>query len=144
MRTFRLAQVAATAEALRLRRLARRMAVRAVMGVVAAVFGVAFLVALHVAGGMALAREVGPVYAVLIVGGVDLVIAIIFGVLASSSAPDKVEREAYQVRETARAQLMETVALTSLIGPLARLVGGKKLYGLVLAALTARYLGGRR
>ena len=56
MRSVKLARVAAQAEVLRLRRFARRQSVRAVMGVVAVVFLLGVLIALHVAGGMALAE----------------------------------------------------------------------------------------
>jgi len=47
------------------------------------------------------------------------------------------------VRQMAQTQMVEVAALTTLIGPLLRLVGTRKVYGLALAALTARYLGGK-
>jgi hypothetical protein len=47
------------------------------------------------------------------------------------------------VRQTAQTQMLEAAALTTLVGPLLRLVGTRKVYGLALAALTARYLGGK-
>ena len=48
MRAVELAKVAAAAEALRLRRLARRQAIRAGLGAGAAIFGIAVFVLLHV------------------------------------------------------------------------------------------------
>lgn len=144
MRTLNLAKVGVQAEGLRLRQLLRRTVTRLVFAMVAAVFLIAVLIAAHVAIGMALVPWVTPVQAVLIVGAGDLIIAIILGVVAGVSKPGRIEREAYEVRETARVQLVEAMTLTTLLGPLARLIGGRKLYGMTLAALTARYLGARR
>jgi hypothetical protein len=144
MRSVSLARVAAQAEILRLREFANRTVTRIVLAVVAVFFLVAALVAVHVAAGMALTPRFGPLWATLIVGAVDLVIALILAAIASSSKPSRIEREAMEVRRTAQAQLTEAVAVTTLIGPLARLIGGRKLYAVVLAALTARYLGARR
>ena len=87
--------------------------------------------------------NVTPLQAVLIVAAVDLIIAIIFGLLAMRNSPSSLELEALRVRETAQQQMMEAAALTTLIGPMLRLVGTRKVYGLALAALTARYLGGK-
>lgn len=114
------------------------------MGVVAAVFLIGMLVGVHVAAALALVQYVPAWEAALIVAAVDLVVAIIFGLLAMRDTPSVVEREALQVRVAAQQQLLETAALTTLIGPLLRLVGTRKVYGLALAALTARYLGGNR
>lgn len=144
MRAVNLAKVAAQAELLRWRRLAKRQAVRVALAVVGAFFLIATLVSLHVAGAMALALVVPPVYAALIVAALDLVIAVVFFVIASGSKPDRIEQEALQVRLAAQEQMLEAAALTSLIGPLLRMLGTRKVYGLALAALTARYLGGNR
>jgi predicted histidine transporter YuiF (NhaC family) len=143
-RSVQLAKVAAQAELLRLRRHARRTAVRAGFGVVATVFLIGALAAAHVAGGIELSQYVAPVWAVLILAGVDLLIGIVLAILASRNTPDRIEREAQQVSETARSQLMEAATMATLVGPALRLLGGRKTYGLALAALTARYLGGRR
>src|SRR5262249_2847000 len=113
-------------------------------GAVAGIFALFAVAAFHVAGAVALANRFTALASVLIIAGVDLVIALVFGLLAARGSPGKIELEALHLRETAQAQLIETVALTSLIGPFLRLVGPRKVYGLALAALTARYLGGRR
>jgi hypothetical protein len=144
MRSFKLAQLAARAELLRLRLLLRRHVVRVVMGGVAAVFLIGMLTSLHVAGAIELTRYVPAYQAVLIVAAVDLVIGIVFMLLAMRDTPSSGELEAMQVRKAAQAQMMEAAALTTLIGPLLRLVGTRKVYGLALAALTARFLGGAR
>ncbi len=144
MRSFKLARIAAQAELLRLRRFAGRQVVRAALGAVALVFLMAFLASLHVIGYLALRMVVQPLVAAAIVAAVDLVIAIIFGLLALRNTPGRVEMEALQVREAAQKQMMEAAAATAVLGPLLRSLGVRKLYGLALAALTARYLGGRR
>jgi hypothetical protein len=144
MRTVSLARVAAQAELLRVRRRGRRTVHRAAYGAVAGVFAIATLTAVHAAIVLALTRHFELLYAVLIVGGGDLVIAVVLGLVAARNVPDAIEREAYEVRQKALGQLGETVALTTVVAPMLRLIGGRKAYGLALAALTAHYLGGRR
>jgi hypothetical protein len=143
-RSVELVKVAVQAEALRLRRHARRTALRAGYGAVAIVFLLAAFTAAHVAGALELSQHVSPVQAVLIVAGADLVIAIVLGLLASRDTPDRIEHEARQISETARSQLLEVAAMATLVGPALRMLGKRTSYGLALAALTARYLGGRR
>ncbi len=135
MRLVRLAKIAAQAEALRLRRFARRQAMRGVYGAVAAVFAFGLLAWLHVAGALALTPRVGPVWAALIVAAVDLVIAGIFGAIAASNSPDRIEREALVVREEARSQLAEAAVMTAVVGPVMRRAG---------LGLLSRLLSGRR
>lgn len=135
MRLVRLAKVAASAEKLRLRRLARRQVLRAVYGAIGAVFALAMLASLHVAAGIGLAQLVGPGWAALIVAGVDLVIAGVFGLIAASSAPDRIEREAMQVSQEARSQMAEAAAMAAIVGPVARRAGG---------VLVARMFGSAR
>jgi len=144
MRTLSLAKVAAQAEMLRLRRQGRRTAFRAAYGLVATIFIIAALAALHVALALWLATQFTPITAVLIVAGGDVVIAVVLGLMAARDTPDRIEREAQEVKEKALAQLGQAMAMTALVGPALRAVGTRKVYGLTLAALTARYLGGRR
>ena len=145
MRSLKLARVAAEAELLRLKRFGERQVGRAVMGAIALAFLLAFLACLHFAGYFALRRaDILPVWAALIVAGVDLLIALIFGLIALGNRPSQVEREALEVRLAAQHQIMETAAVNALVVPLARALGLRKVYGLALAALTARYLSGRR
>jgi hypothetical protein len=144
MRTVNLATVGAKAEALRLRQMASRTVFRVAFGAIAAFFAIATIVSLHVAGALYLATVMQPIYAALVVAAIDLLIAAIFGLIAVMKGPGRIEREALQIRLAAQAQLREAVALTAVVGPLARLLGGRKLYAVTLAALTARYLGGSR
>jgi len=145
MRGLRLARIAAQAELLRLRRMARRQAVRVALGAIALTFLLACLACVHVAGYFGLRRaDIAPVWAVLIVAGVDLLIGLLFLIAAARDSPDPIEREALQVRETAQAQMLEAAAIGAVLGPVLRSLGVRKVYGLVLAALSARYLTGAR
>ena len=128
MRTVSLAKVAAQAELLRVRRRGRRTMHRAAYGAAAGVFAIATLAAAHVAIVLALTPRFQPLYAVLIVGGGDIVIAIVLGLLAARDAPDSIEREAHELRQKALGQLGETLALTTVVTPALRLIGARKTY----------------
>lgn len=144
MRTVSLARIAAQAEVLRLQRQGRRTAFRAALVLVAATFMTAALAAAHVAIVLALAPHFELLTAVLIVGAGDLVIAAVLGGIASIDRPDRIEREALEVKQKALLHLGETIAVAALVGPALRLIGTRKVYGIALAVLTARYLGGSR
>jgi hypothetical protein len=144
MRALRLARIVAEAEALRWRHLLRRQRTRVVLGAIAALFLLAALAALHAAAVLALMRIVAPIYAVLSLAGADFVIAAALGAVAARDAPGPIEREAIQVREIARAEIVNAAAATASLAPLVRSLGARKAYGLALAALTARYLTARR
>ena len=94
MRTVRLLQVAAEAEILRLRYLMRRHGMRAAFGVLAAIFGLSVLVLLDVTGWQLLRMYVTAIYATLLLLGINLVIALVFGALAARSSVSTHEREA--------------------------------------------------
>jgi hypothetical protein len=145
MRTLRLARVAADAEILLLRRRLLTAQRRAVFAGVAALFGVAVLVVLHALGYVALVQyaHVAPFFAVLIVGAVDLVLALLFALLASGAMPDPVAEEATLLRDQSLAQMKAGLTATALLVPAGRLLGRKHIYALALAGLTARFLGGR-
>ncbi|MBO0709920.1 MAG: hypothetical protein J2P47_01435, partial [Acetobacteraceae bacterium] len=87
MRTLRLARIAAEAEGLRLRRMARRRGIQVAEGVVAVTFLCFGLMAAHFAGFLALIKVVAPLAAALIVFGVDLLLTLIFALLAMRSTP---------------------------------------------------------
>ena len=114
------------------------------LGAIAGVFGLSGLIALHVAGGLALVRVLQPLYAVLVVAGVDLLIAVVLGALAARDVPGPVEREALQLRETAQAEIVEAATATLVLAPLVRGLGGRKASTLALAAVLIRYLARRR
>jgi uncharacterized membrane protein len=143
MQPVQLARIAAQAEKLRLQRIVRRQVIRAGCAVVALVFLLAFFALLHLFAIVEIARSLGPATATAIVFAVDLVIAIILGVMAMRSSPDAVEQEARQVRDRALAQMKDAVAMAALLGPVGRLFG-KRAYGLGLGAVLARFLSRRR
>ena len=115
MRSIELAKVAAAAEALRLRRIARRQVFRAVYAVVAAVFAIAILVGLHVVLWNLVVGWVTPVQASLIVVAVDVLIAAIFGVLAMRNTPDPIEVEAKALRHQALIEMRQSLRFMSLV-----------------------------
>ncbi len=148
MKTLDLARAAAQAEGLRLRRLVRRQARRAVFGAVCVVFLLAALVLLHLVAFTALAPYLTPLEDSAALLGFDLVVALIFGLLAARDTPDAVEVEAVQLRNQTVGAIKESVAMAALLGPGARLaervLGKKSFYGLTLAALAASFLAGNR
>jgi len=75
---------------------------------------------------------------------VDMLIGVVLALFAARDRPSRLEQEALAVRETAGQQLAQAARLTSLAAPLLRMIGTRKAYGIALAALTARYLSGRR
>jgi hypothetical protein len=123
MRPVRLARIAAEAESVRLRSRLQRTAVRIGMGVGALVFVFGVLVMLHIT-----LWHVLRLYAALneaatagILTGIDLIIAVVFGVLAMRSAPSHVETEALEVRQRAVQSLVSTVAISTALIPALRL-----------------------
>ena len=125
MRTLRLAQVAAQAEGLMIKRSVLRYGRRAVYGAIAAVFGLALLVMLHVTGWLALTGFGGvtPFWSSVIVLGVDLLIAGLFALLARGTLPDVVEREARELRDRSLLELRNTALLGFALGPAGRVAG---------------------
>ena len=123
MRTLRLARIAAEAEGLRLRHLARRTAVRATLGVVAFGFFAAAVVLAHVAAWFWLLRFWEPDNAALALAGADLLIAIALGLLAARSSPDRTEIEALAVRQRALDGAGASIAWSSLALQALRILG---------------------
>ena len=119
MRTVDLAKVAASAEALRLRRLARRQGMRAAYGAGAAVFAIGVLVLLHVVAYHAMIPAVSPLVASLILFGFDLLVAAVLGYLALSDKPDTIEDEAKMIRQQAIVEMWRSVTTMALAGEIA-------------------------
>jgi hypothetical protein len=138
MRALRLAQMAAQAELLRLRRRLRRAIIRAVYALIGAIFAFATLCFAHIAVFMVLRHSLGPTSSTLVVLGADLGIAAICVVLASVSTPDRIELEAQQVRERAQKELEEIAAAASVAAPAAWLLGKPRLLAAALAFLLPR------
>ncbi len=123
MRTLRLARVAAEAEGLRLRSMARRIAVRALLGLLALVFLAGTLVFVHVAlwYWLRLSYEWQQVSVAALLGGADLVLAALLAMLAMRSSPSRTEVEALEIRRRAWRGVASTMALSTLMMPLLRL-----------------------
>ncbi len=145
MRTTRLARLAAEAEILLIRREIRTVIRRAIYGVVAAIFGLSALALLHIVGYEALRQyaQLPQVAAAGIVLAVDVVIAVLFLLLANGAMADPVAAEARLIRDQSLAQIKDTLTMAALLKPAGKLLGRKHIYGLVLAGLTARFLGQR-
>jgi hypothetical protein len=115
MRAVDLVRIAAEAEILRLRHMLKRQGRRAAFGLVAVIFGLGVLVLANVAGWQILRLYVPPIYATLILLGVNLVLAAIFGLLAARSSPSRAERDALDVRRRALHEARSSLALGALV-----------------------------
>ena len=100
-RLITLLEVASRAELLRRRRQVRGYALRAGLGVAAAVFGLLLLVWLHLTAWQALAGPLGPVGAAVVMVVLDLVVVLVLGQLASRKRSDPAAVEAIAVRNRA-------------------------------------------
>jgi len=108
--------------------MASRLATRIVFFVVALLFVIGAVVFVHVGawywiridGGMSFYATAG------ILGGVDLLIALILVALASRSGPGRVEREALEVRKRAVQGITSAVTLSQLAIPALRVVSGMR------------------
>lgn len=121
MRAVELAKVAAAAEALRVKRYARRQGYRLAYAVVAVVFLLATLAMLHALAVVLLAMAIPLWLAIGIVMVVDLVIGGILAVLALRNTPDHVEREAAAVRRKSLAEARSAATSLATIGEVASL-----------------------
>jgi len=121
MRTFRLARVAADAELLRLRLSVRRAAVRAIFALVALGFLAGAAVCCHIAAWFWLRQHWEPPQSALILGGIDLVLALILALMAVRSSPSRAELEALAVRRRALEGITASLAFSALATQLLRL-----------------------
>ena len=123
MRSLNLLKLALDAEILRLRAMVARQGRRAAFGLIALVFVLAVVALAEIAGWQGLRLGVEAIPATLILLGINLVIAAVFGLLAARSSPGHAEREALRVRQqaldAARGSLLITAgvpAATTLLG----------------------------
>lgn len=128
MRPFRLARIAAEAEGVRLRGMATRIVTRIIFAVIALFFALGAVVFAHVAAwyGIRIGLDQSYLAASGILGGVDLVLAILLGFLASRSSPSRVEVEALDVRRKAIEGIGSALSLTQIVLPLLRLLSGMR------------------
>jgi UPF0716 family protein affecting phage T7 exclusion len=69
----------------------------------------------NVAGWQLLQQHTQEIYATLIMLGVNLLFAAIFGLLAARSSPSRTERDALEIRRRALHEARSTLALGALI-----------------------------
>jgi len=136
MRTVRLARVAAQAEVLLVRRIVSGIVRRAIFGAVAAVFGIAVLVLVHVAAALALEQYAGlsALLSVAIVLAVDLVVTVIFGLLAAGKVHDPVADEARRVRDLSIEQARASLTLAQMLAPATRMIAQTGLLRVLVRA----------
>jgi uncharacterized membrane protein len=123
VRSINLLKLALDAEILRLRAMVARQSRRAAFGSMAFVFALAVLALAEIAGWQGLRLRVEAIPTTLILLGINLVIAGVFGLLAARSSPGRTEQEARRVRQqaldAARGSLFVTTAVpaaTALLG----------------------------
>jgi hypothetical protein len=115
MRATNLVKVAAQAEILRIQYMLKRQGRRAAFGLVAVVFILGALALANIVGWQVARFYVAPIYASLIMLGANLLIAMIFGLLAARSSPSRHEREALDVRQRALREARSSLALGAVI-----------------------------
>jgi hypothetical protein len=128
VRPFRLARIAAEAEGIRLRGMVTRIVTRAILAVVALFFILGALVFGHVAAWYEIRTALNQTYLATagMLGGADLLLAIILLLLASRSSPSRMEREAREVRRQAVEGLSSAFSLAQLVLPVLRMVSGAR------------------
>lgn len=115
VRSVNLLKVAAEAEVLRYRSMVARQGRRAALGAVALLFVAAVLVLGEVAAWLALFRHFAAIETTLILLGINLIIAVTFGLLAARSSPGRAEREALQVRQQSLDAARGALSLAALV-----------------------------
>lgn len=128
MRPIRLARIAAEAEGVRLRAMMTRIVTRVIFAVVALFFVLGAVTFGHFAAWYGIRVGLGQSFLVTagIMGGADLLVAIILLLLASRSSPSRVEAEALEVRRKALEGIVSAMSLTQLVLPVLRIASGMR------------------
>jgi hypothetical protein len=101
LRALRLASVAWEAERARLGLRVQRELRRGILFAAAGVMVAAAFAMLHLVAWIALGPHLGPLGRALIIFGVDIVLAVILGLVAMRNRPSRAELEALSIRRTA-------------------------------------------
>ena len=118
MRSFRLAQVAAQAEGLRLRRRVRKIIMQVVLAIVALPFLLAALGFFEATYFNVMMANFRPWSAALIVAGTNLLLALLLLIVAAmGGSEDRVSLEALQVRQRALESARRSLTLASVAAP---------------------------
>lgn len=123
MRSINLLKLALDAEILRLRAMVARQSRRAAFGSIALIFALAVLTLAEIAGWQGLRLRVEAIPTTLILLGINLVVAAVFGVLAARSSPGHAEQEALQVRQQALGAARGSLLLTAAVPAATTLLG---------------------
>jgi hypothetical protein len=123
VRSLNLLRLALDAEILRLRAVLARQGRRAAFGAVAIVFALAVLALAEIAGWQGLRLRVEAIAATFILLGINLVIAVIFGLFAARASPAHAELEALRVRQQALDASRGSFLLTAAVPATTRLLG---------------------
>lgn len=128
LRPIRLARIAAEAEGVRLRGMMTRIVTRVIFAVIALFFALGAVAFGHAAAWYEIRVGLDQSYLATagIMGGADLLVAIILLLLASRSSPSRVEIEAREVRRKALEGIGSALSLTQLSLPLLRIVAGMR------------------
>lgn len=119
MRPVHLAQIAAQAEALRLRRRLSRVGMQIVFAIIALPFLIVTLVFLELAFWKFVARHFQPEAAALIVAGGNLLVALLMlGLAMMRGSEDRISLEALEVRRRALDSAQRSVSYAALIAPI--------------------------
>jgi hypothetical protein len=129
VRSVNLLKVAFDAELLRLRAMMARQGRRAAFAVIALIFTLMVLAFAEATGWLALRHRFESIPATLILLGVNLVIAAIFGVLAARSSPGHTEQEALRVRRQALDAARGALAFTAAVPAVTRLLSNGRERG---------------
>lgn len=115
MRATNLIKIAVEAEILRIRHMLKRQGMRAAFGLAAVVFFLGVLVLANIAGWQVLRLYVSAMYATFIMFGVNLLIAVMLGLLAVRSSLSHTEMEALALRKRALREAQSSLALGALV-----------------------------
>ena len=105
-----------------------RQSRRAAFGAVALVFALAVLTLAEVVGWQVLRLWVTAIAATVILLGINLVIAAIFGLLAARSSPSHAEQEALRLRQQALDAARGSLFLTAAVPVATRLLGRRSWF----------------
>jgi uncharacterized membrane protein len=126
VRSINLLKLALDAEVLRLRAMAARQGRRAAFGSIALIFALAVLALAEIAGWQGLRLRVEAIPTTLILLGINLVVAAVFGLLAARSSPGHAEQEARRVRQQALEAARGSLAFTAAVPAATALLGMRR------------------
>ena len=115
MRPVNLLKVATEAEILRIRQMIKRQGIRVILGLIAVLFCLFVLALINVTVWLILRGYTSPIYASLIMVGLNLLFAVLFAALAAKSSVNSQEKAALQVRQRALQEARNSLALTAVV-----------------------------